>query len=350
MDILVFGAGSVGGYLGGQLANAGHQVTLVARDQTATAIQENGLTIVENGNSFTVNPAVVASLRLAFLDEKTYDLLLVCVKSYDVEFAINELVAFCPNPPTIITLQNGIGIEELFVKEFGDEKIIAGSLTTPLSRETNHTIVVQRSDRGLALAPVKAGRRISRWIELFQAAGVKTVAIKNYRDMKWSKAMLNMVGNATSAILNRHPKVIYDSGPTFRVEKAMLKEMLAVMDKQKIKPVDLPGASTKQLVFAIKRLPNAIVQPILSRVVSSGRGEKMPSFHIDLTARKTDNEVRYHNGAVAEFGRISGVATPVNTALNDIVMKLAKGELDFETFNGNIKQLVVEVRKYYGSK
>jgi 2-dehydropantoate 2-reductase len=168
--------------------------------------------------------------------------------------------------------------------------------------------------------------------------------------MKWSKALLNMIGNATSAILNRHPKLIYDYGPTFRVEKAMIKEMLAVMDKQKIKVVDLPGTSTTKLVFAIKRLPNALVQPVLTRVVSSGRGEKMPSFHIDLTARKPDNEVRFHNGAVAEYGRLVGVSTPVNLALNDIVMKLARGELDFETFNGNIKRLVTEVRKYYGTK
>jgi 2-dehydropantoate 2-reductase len=271
------------------------------------------------------------------------------VKSYDVEASLNELVAFCPEPPTINTLQNGIGIEGLFIKEFGADKIVAGSLTTPLSRETNHIITVQRSDRGLALAPTLPRQKISHWVNLFNEAGVKTTALKNYHNMKWSKALLNMVGNATSAILNRHPKVIYSNGPTFRMEKAMLKEMLAVMDKQKIKPVDLPGVSTKQLVFAIKRLPNSIVQPILARVVSSGRGEKMPSFHIDLTARKEDNEVRYHNGAVAEAGRQNGVATPVNTALNDIVMKLAKGQLDFELFNGNIKQLVTEVRKYYGS-
>ena len=350
MDILVFGAGSVGGYLGGKLAKVGHQITLVARDLTAAAIQEHGLTIIETGSSSTIHPAVVTSLRQAFLDGANYDLILVTVKSYDVDFALNELVAFCPEPPTIITLQNGIGIEELFVREFGEEKIIAGSLTTPISQETTHTVIEQRNDRGLALAPVKAGQRIEQWVSIFEKTGIKTVVIKKYQDMKWSKAMLNMVGNATSAILNRHPKVIYDYGPTFRMEKAMLKEMLAVMDKQKIKPVDLPGTATKQLVFAIKRLPNAVVQPILRRIVSSGRGEKMPSFHIDLTARKEDNEVRFHNGAVAEYGGLVGVATPVNTALNDIVLKLAKGELDFETFNGNPKRLVTEVRKYYGRK
>jgi 2-dehydropantoate 2-reductase len=350
MDILIFGAGAVGGYLGGALANSGHQVTFVVRDPTATAIQESGLTIIENDNSFTVQPNVVTSLRQAFLDDTTYHLILVCVKSYDVESAINELVAFCPSPPQLITMQNGIGIEELFIKEFGAERVIAGALTTPLSRETNHTIAVQRSGRGLALSPTKPGQRITKWINLFESAGIKTIAIKNYRSLKWSKALLNMVGNATSAILNRHPKVIYEYGPTFRVEKAMLRETLAVMKKQKIKPVDLPGMSTGQLVFAIKRLPDVLVQPILGKVVSAGRGDKMPSFHIDLTARKENNEVKYHNGAVAEMGRQAGIATPVNIALNDIVLKLAKGELDFEIFNGNPKRLVTEVRKYYGTK
>lgn len=347
MDILVFGAGSVGGYLGGQLAKAGHQITLVARDQRATAIQEHGLTIIENGKS-TVHPTVVSSLRQAFLDDTKYDLILVCIKSYDVEPALNELVAFCPSPPPLITLQNGIGVEELFVKEFGEEKIIAGSLTTPISREGMYTVKVQRSDRGLALASVKSKQRISQWVNLFNDAGIKTTSIKSYQNMKWSKAMLNMIGNATSAILNRHPKVIYDYGPTYRMEKVMLKEMLAVMDKRKIKPIDLPGTSTKQLVFAIKRLPDSVVQPILSRIVSSGRGDKMPSFHIDLTSKKEDNEVRFHNGAIAEYGRLVGVSAPVNMALNDILMKIVKGEIDFEIFNGNPKRLVEEVRKYYG--
>jgi 2-dehydropantoate 2-reductase len=112
----------------------------------------------------------------------------------------------------LITIQNGIGVEALFIKEFGAEKVIAGSLTTPISRETVHTIIVERSDRGLALAPTRPGHRITRWVELFEAAGIKTLAIKKYQDMKWSKAMLNMVGNATSAILNRHASDLCSHG------------------------------------------------------------------------------------------------------------------------------------------
>ncbi|MCI0398934.1 MAG: 2-dehydropantoate 2-reductase [Chloroflexi bacterium] len=346
MDVLVFGAGAVGGYLGACLANAGHNVTLVVRGTAADLITEHGLTVAEGEQRHTVRPALVTSLRQAFLDRVTYDLILMAMKSYDVEPAINELVAFCPSPPPLITLQNGIGIEELFVKEFGPERVIAGSLTTPISREAGNSLVIQRSDRGLALAPVQPGQKMGRWFNLFQAAGVPTVALKDFRSMKWSKAMLNMIGNATAAILNRHPRVVYGYTPTFRLEVVMLRETLAVMRKLKLKPVDLPGAPTGLLVFAIQRLPLGLVQPFLSRVVSSGRGDKMPSFHIDLAAGRQKSEVFYHNGAVARYGQSVGVPTPVNTALNDILLKLARKEIDYEIFNGNPKRLVAEVRRY----
>jgi 2-dehydropantoate 2-reductase len=166
--------------------------------------------------------------------------------------------------------------------------------------------------------------------------------------MKWSKAMLNMVGNATAAILNRHPKIVYDYGPTFRLEMAMIKEMVKVMDKRSIKTVALPGASARKLVLAVLWLPEVILQPVLTRIVAQGRGDKLPSFQLDLTAGKTDSEVLFHNGAVAEAGRSLGVPTPVNAALNDILLKLARKELGFEDFNGKPKHLVLEVRKYRG--
>lgn len=346
MDILVFGAGAVGGFFGARLAQINHNVTLVGRGPAYKAITANGLTLIENEEQVTSRPSIVESLRQAFMDDAVYDLILVCTKAYDAEAALNELVAFCPQPPTIITLQNGIGIEELFIAEFGAEKVIAGSLTTPLSHETYHSIIVERQDRGLALAPTQAGQNIDTWVNLFQEAGIETVGLKDYQSMKWSKALLNMVGNATAAILNRHPGVVYGYRPTFNLEMDMIKETLVVMKKQKIKRVNLPGASTSRLAFAARFLPRFLVKPFLARIVSAGRGNKMPSFHIDLMAGRTQNEVSFHNGRVSEIGRQLGVTTPVNTALNDILIKIAYKEIDYQRFNGRPRQLVAAVDRY----
>lgn len=346
MDILVFGAGAVGGYLGARLCHSGHNVTLIIRGSASEAIEREGLTIIEGDQQIETKPAVVPSVRQAFINDNSYDLILLCTKAYDSEAALHELVSFCPKPPTLFTLQNGIGIEELYMAEFGPELVIAGSLTTPLSHETYRSIVVEHSDRGLALAPTESKADIKQWIKLFQEANVETVGIKDYRAMKWSKALVNMMGNASSAILNRHPRVIYNYGPTFQLEIDMLKETLAVMKKQKLKTVDLPGVPIRRLDTAVRRLPTSIIKPVLPSIVASGRGSKMPSFHVDLMAGKEGNEVVYHNGAVADAGPALGVSTPVNTALNEILQKLVRGELDYQAFNGQPKYLVAQVDVY----
>ena len=346
MDILVFGAGAVGGYLGGRLAHAGYNVTLVARGQAAAAIQKHGLTVIEEQQQYFSKPTVVTSFRQALVDDAHFDLILLCMKSYDVTAALNEMVAFSPSPPPMITFQNGIGIEETFVNEFGFENVIAGSLTTPISHEAYRTIIVERIDRGLALAPTEAKQDISRWVNLFTGVGIESVDLKDYRSMKWSKALLNMIGNATSAILNRHPKVIYGFQPTYKIERDMLKETLSVMKGLKIKGIDLPGVQTRRLIFSTKWLPDAVVQPTLSKIIAAGRGNKLPSFHLDLVSGKSENEVVYHNGTVAKIGSSLDIPTPVNMALNDILMKLVRREIDYELFDGKPKRLVSEVNKY----
>jgi 2-dehydropantoate 2-reductase len=344
-QVLVLGAGAVGGYLGGRLALAGHSVTLAGRSPAGEAIRRHGLIIEEGQSRQTAHVQVHSSLRQAMLERPAYDLVLVATKAYDAQGAMNELVAFYPGFKTLVTLQNGIGIEEMFAAEFGPDRLVAGSLTTPLSREASQEIVVERADRGLALAPMSAAAAAKEVADLFTGAGLETATLADYRSMKWSKALLNMVGNATSAILNRHPRVIYAYRPTFRLEMAMLREVLKVMKAEGLRVTDLPGTDATGLALAT-RLPGLISRPFLGRAVAAGRGRKMPSFHMDLAAGKRQNEVLYHNGAVAAAGKAAGIPTPVNQALNDILLQVAHGETDYQRFNGKPDALVEAVASY----
>lgn len=351
MRILVYGAGAVGGYLGAALAQAGHEVALITRLTTVELIGDKGLTLVRPEQAdVRVQPEMYTTVRQALLPGREYDAILLTMKSYDVAEALNALIAFYPDDdyPLIITLQNGIGIEELVKEQLGTEDVIAGSLTTPVSRETPERIRVERADRGLALAPTQRRQPVKPWVNLFSTAGVTTVPFKNYRSMKWSKAVLNMMGNATSAILNRHPRAIYRYEPTFELEMKMLREALAVMRAQKLEIVDLPGVPATRLAFAVKRLPSIVVKPVLSRLVAAGRGDKLPSFHIDLTAGRKKNEVLYHNGAVATTGEKLDVPTPVNAALTYILLQMARGEIDWHLYDGSPDRLVQEVKQYRG--
>jgi 2-dehydropantoate 2-reductase len=348
MKVLVYGAGAVGGYLGARLAHSGHEVTLVARQFMADIVNKDGLRLVTEAGVIETAPQVHTSIASAYNYEEdgaAYDVILLTMKSYDLSTALDHLSAFCLTPPTIITMQNGIGVESPFINHYGAAHIVAGSLTTPVSRESSNRLVEERADRGLGLAPTQRGGDIRRWAAMFRKAGIETTAVADYRAMKWSKALLNMVGNATSAILNRAPSSIYKAGPLFDLERRMLGETLDVMEALQIDVIDLPGSPASRLAFGVRRMPKLLLKPLLTRLVAGGRGGKMPSFHIDLSAGKKKNEVIYHNGAVAKAGQKAGIPTPVNFTLTTVLMKLARGEVDWREYNGAAGRLLKDVRR-----
>ena len=346
MKILVYGAGAVGGYLGARLAHQNHDVTLVARPTTATMISEHGLFIAETDAEFRVRPAVVNSIAQAFMDSETaYDLIIMGMKAYDIPPAIDHLVAFCPDPAAILTIQNGINAEQPIIDQFGPEKVIAGAFTMPVRRETPNHLVIERSDRGFGLTAVHPNTDLTPWLTLFQQTAIPTEVIGNYRAMKWSKAFLNIIGNATSAILNRPPGVIYKSDAIFDLEARMLRETLAVMKALNIPVIDLPGAPAKRLAAGVRRAPRFILKPILTRIVDTGRGDKMPSFHIDLYAGKGKSEVLYHNGAIAKAGQEAGVPTPVNRTLTSVLWALTQEKIDWREFDGRPRRLIAALKQ-----
>ncbi|MFQ5421390.1 MAG: ketopantoate reductase family protein [Anaerolineae bacterium] len=346
MKILVYGAGAIGGYLGAKLALAGHDLTIIDMEVTAGLINDDGLHITEGGQTAVVHPTAYPSVAALFMgDPPTFDLILMGMKSYHLAEAVNPLAAFNANPPHIMTIQNGIDVEQPLVEQFGAECLIAGSFTTPISKESSNRLVVEHSGRGLALAS-PAGQDVRQWVNLFNQAGVKTIRAKNYEAMKWSKALLNIVGNATAAILNRRPGVIYKSAAMFDVELRMLQEMLAVMKKKGIPVMDLPGSPAKKLATAVTRVPKALLKPILTKQVVGGRGDKMPSFQIDLVNGAGNSEVQFHNGAIARHGAAVGVLTPVNAVLNEVLMKLTRQELDWREFDGRPNKLLAEIGQY----
>ncbi len=351
MNILIFGSGAVGRYLTAHLAQVADHTVLISRSNT-TQLHETGISVSKNNGKEIVRaqPFVVPSLRKALIkaDElgQPFDYILLTTKSYDLPDVIDHLVAYTPQPPPLITMQNGIDIEQLLTQQFGKEKVIAGSLTVPVSYDHQLNIVEERPDRGIVFASPAGTNNHKPVANLFSSAGLNVTTAANHRSLKWSKALTNMIGNATSAIVNRQPGVLYKYKPIFQLEMKMLEEALAVMKKQHIPITDLPGTSVKRLAFGVRWLPRNWFQSILTKRVAKGRGDKMPSFQIDLAAGKEKNEVLYHNGAVYRIGQEVGVPTPVNAALNDILLGIARGERDWDQYSGKPKRLLATVRKH----
>jgi 2-dehydropantoate 2-reductase len=97
MKILVLGAGAVGGYFGGRLAQASRDVTLLVRSQRADALRERGLQVVSPHGDFTVYPKAITATQLA----STFDVIFLSVKGFALPSAMKD---FAPavGPQTLI--------------------------------------------------------------------------------------------------------------------------------------------------------------------------------------------------------------------------------------------------------
>jgi 2-dehydropantoate 2-reductase len=341
--VLVYGSGAIGGYLGSRLLHSGNKVVMLDRPSMAEEINQAGIIVEEAGAVIHVKPQAVSTLPEAYALNDTYDLILLGLKSYDLPVALNDLAAHKPEGATILTVQNGIGIEHPFIETFGKNRILAGSLTTPVSKKGPFHLVVERSGRGLGLAPTQSGQSISQWITLFNEAEIESIGLADFESMKWSKAFLNIVSNASSAILDMTPGEVYSDPDLFRLEVAMLRETVSVMRKRNLEVVNLPGSPARSLALAVQYAPLLLLKPILTRIVAGGRGDKMPSFYIDLVSGRGKSEVIYHNGAIAAAGEEAGLAVKANRVLNDTLVKLTRGEFSREAFAQNPQRLLAEL-------
>jgi 2-dehydropantoate 2-reductase len=136
--------------------------------------------------------------------------------------------------------------------------------------------------------------------------------------MKWSKLIANLVGNASSAILDLPPAEIYADRDGFLVERRQVREALAVMSRMRIAVVRLPGANVPLLATAF-RLPASLGRPILRRVVGRARGGKDPSLRIHVRSGSGPSEVDWMNGAVARAAAELGGSAAVNRRLTELV-------------------------------
>src|SRR5512136_1849904 len=98
MHIVIFGAGSVGGYFGGRLAQAGEDVTFIARGDHLKALQENGLKVESIKGNFYLKAVRATNDPSAAKDA---DLVLVCVKMWQILEAANYILSIC-SPGTMV--------------------------------------------------------------------------------------------------------------------------------------------------------------------------------------------------------------------------------------------------------
>jgi len=367
LKFLVFGAGAIGTYIGGSLALAGHQVVFVEQPEMVKELRRQGLRLdltidesvvlslskrrkhalsgvegtkdafIIDPRSFVIEPSLEEALKYG-----PFDTAIFALKSFDTLSALEGLKPFADKLPPLLCLSNGVENEQAIARVLGADKVIYGTVTSAIGRRGPSDIVLEKL-RGVGVA---AGHPLSeKLVKTLDRAFLKCRLYPEAHSMKWSKMLTNLIANPTSAILNMTAAQVFANRKLYKLEIDMLKECIAVMKAQNLEVVDLPGTPVKALAFATK-LPLWLSKPFLSRAAGSGRGAKMPSFHIDLySARgRGQSEVQYLHGAVVREGKARGIPTPVNELLTDTLLALTRKEIPLEEFANQPEKLLSKLK------
>ena len=340
MRTLVVGAGAIGQYFAGSLKLAGHDAILWARPQLTAALAA-GYTLRVGDRDERVTVPAAASIENAALHDP-FELVVIAVKAYSTAEAIDTIRAIrACDAAVVLTVQNGLGNEEQCAAAFGQDRVVAGALTTAVERVAETGVIAARRG-GLTIVPL--GPSAQNWIiAALEITPIKLGVASDWRALKWSKLLLNILGNAVCAILDWEPARVYADRTGFAIERRCLLEAIATMDALGLAAIDLIDAPVRLLVRATRLLPEPLLRMLLARQVARGRGGKLPSLLSAVRARRSQSELDALNGAVASRAAQCGVPAPANATVSRILNGIVDGTTNWDEFCGKPAALAAAI-------
>jgi len=305
MKILVMGSGGVGGFYGGRLAHSGCDVTFIARGAHLEAMRERGL-IIENAQQGDIQlPHVKVTDDPA--QAGAVDLVLIAVKLWDTEAAARAVKPAVGPNTAVLSLQNGVIKDDILRHELGDSAVIGGVgyVATHIARPG---VISQTGTLQRALIGEYDGRRTPRIEALLEAllrAGIQAEVAPDIRRTLWEKYTFLVGLSGTTATMRMPIGPIRSNLQTRAFLLDIMKETVAV---GRALDVALPEN------YAEDRLRFADTVP----------ADMTSSMHHDLESGNR-LEVEWLSGGVVQLGMQTGVPTPANRAVWDVLALHAQG-------------------------
>ncbi len=305
--IVVAGAGSIGCYVGGCLALAGRDVTLLLRPALAEMIAGHGLRISDlDGADRTLAPTAV---KLATDPEAAFaeaEIILVAVKSGATSAMADLIAEHAPSDGTVVSLQNGVGnVDVLLARVGGIARVVPGMVAFNVV-QTHGLGQPARFHRGTS-GTIRIGPGVPGLREALDVAGARVAEDADMAGVLWGKLLLNL-NNALNA-LSGVPLVIQLADRRWRLLlAAQMDEALAVLKAAGIRPARIEGVPPGAIP-RILRLPNWLFRVVARRMLAIDP-QARSSMWEDLQRRRA-TEIDYLQGAILKLARKSGVRAPL---------------------------------------
>ncbi|OEY95086.1 2-dehydropantoate 2-reductase [Acinetobacter proteolyticus] len=311
MKICIYGAGSIGCYLGGRLAAAGANVDFIVRPKIQQQLLQYGLTVSDylggrnkvptNRLQLSTDPNIAAQA----------DIIFVCVKSAATEQVAHELKETLKKNTIIISFQNGLSNVGILKQVLSEHTILEGMVPFNVAAFGNG-VFHQGTDGALY---VKKHVGLNELVIAFNSAQLELKLEDDMQAIQWAKLLLNL-NNSVNA-LSQLPLKQQLSIRAYRQCLAMAQiEALELLKIAKIKPAQLTALPAQLVPFVLK-LPNSIFN-IVSKKMLAIDPLARSSMADDLMAGRA-TEIDWINGEVVRLATQLNLKAPINQKLIELI-------------------------------
>jgi len=313
MKVAIVGAGGVGGYFGGRLAQAGEDVVFITRGEHLRAITRKGLRVDSINGDFRVDPAR-ATDDPATVGEVDY--ILVAVKSWQLRDAIETMRPLVGDKTSIVPLLNGVEAPDQLSRVFGADRVLGGlcsviSMIAGPGHISHFGALPQIAFGELDHRPSERGELLRNAFS--RTEGVQARIPENIHVAMWNKFLLIAPWGGLGA-LTRAPIGVTRSLPETRALLEHAMEEIYLLAQARM--IAMERESIGQAMTFLDNMPY----------------EGTASMQRDIMAGRP-SELDAQNGAVVRLGKEAGAATPVNGMIYASLLPLemrARKELNFD--------------------
>ena len=292
MRIAIFGAGGIGGYLGGRLSQAGEEVVLIARGEHLQAIKEHGLRVDSIKGDFVATPALATDNPT---EAEPVDAVILGVKAWQVLDAAKAMRPMIGPETFVVPMQNGVEATAQLASVLGEKSVVVG-LGGLVSYIVGPGHILHAGGEpyvSFGESDNSTSERTQNLLEAFKNAGVTANIPANIQAALWAKLALMAVNSGIGAI-TRVPTGQWRSvAGSWKMAQQVAQEVLAV-------------AAGKGIA-----MPSDSLASTVSRLEASAPNSTS-SMQRDLMEGRF-SELEVQTGAVVRLGLEAGVPTPVNT-------------------------------------
>ncbi|MDR5591611.1 2-dehydropantoate 2-reductase [Christiangramia sp. SM2212] len=291
MEILVYGIGGVGGYFGGRLANAGHNVSMIARGEHLRQIQKHGLEVESIKGDFKVKPKIATS---DISEVPKPDLIILGIKSWQIPSVAAELMSIIGENTIVLPLQNGADNYEKLIEVLPEKNILAGLCFIVSFIEKPGKIKHAAYEPKIVFGENNNSKsdRVMKVHDVLDEAGIENNIPENIQLEIWKKflfiATISGIGGLTRVPIDK----IRDSEYLNKMMRDSAKEIIQV---GKAKGVPLSEKHLEMVFEIINSQPKGTTAST-QRDIMNGKPSELENF----------------NGFIVKEGEKLGVKTSVN--------------------------------------